>query len=66
MRSIHCAVSCTLHRGFNVDQNQTFFFYGYSAAWIIVFAFILTLVRRGQRLDRELSRLKSLMEDKEK
>jgi CcmD family protein len=49
-----------------VDQNQTFFFYGYSAAWIIVFAFILTLVRRGQRLDRELSRLKSLMEDKEK
>jgi CcmD family protein len=46
--------------------NQTFLFYGYSAAWIIVFGFILILVRRGQRIDHELMRLKSLMEEKEK
>ena len=46
--------------------NLTFLFYGYPAAWIIVTAFVLLLVRRGRRIDRELSRLKSLVEDKEK
>jgi CcmD family protein len=46
--------------------NQTFLFYGYSAAWIIVLAFVLILVRRGRRIDHELSRLKALVEDKEK
>jgi CcmD family protein len=49
-----------------MDLNQTYFFYGYSAAWIIVFAFVLLLVRRGQRLDHELARLKTLVEDKQK
>jgi CcmD family protein len=46
--------------------NQTYLFYGYTAAWIIVLGFVLILVRRGQRIDHELSRLKSLVEDKEK
>jgi CcmD family protein len=46
--------------------NLTFLFYGYSAAWIIVTAFVLLLVRRGRRIDRELSRLRSLVENKEK
>ena len=46
--------------------NLRFLFYGYSAAWIVVTAFVLLLVRRGQRIDRELSRLKSLVEDKER
>jgi CcmD family protein len=46
--------------------NQTYLFYGYTAAWIIILIFILMLVRRGQRIDRELSRLRSLVEDKEK
>jgi CcmD family protein len=46
--------------------NQTFLFYGYSAAWIIVLAFVLILVRRGQRIDHELSRLKALVEDRDK
>jgi CcmD family protein len=46
--------------------NQTYLFYGYTAAWIIVLGFILILVRRGRRIDRELSRLKSLVDDKEK
>jgi len=44
--------------------NQTYLFYGYTAAWIIVLGFILILVRRGQRMDHELARLKSLMEEK--
>jgi CcmD family protein len=46
--------------------NLTFLFYGYSAAWIIVILFVLLMVRRGRRIDRELSRIKSLIEDKEK
>ena len=50
----------------NNTIDQTFLFYGYAAAWIIVLGFILMLVRRGQRIDHELSRLKALVEDKEK
>jgi len=46
--------------------NLHFLFYGYSAAWIIVIGFVFLLVQRGRRIDRELSRLKSLVEDKEK
>ena len=40
--------------------NLTFLFYGYSAAWIIITAFVFLLVSRGRRIDRELARLKSL------
>ena len=46
--------------------NLKFLFYGYSAAWIIITAFVLLLVRRGRRIDRELARLKSLVENREK
>ena len=46
--------------------NLTFLFYGYSAAWIVITAFVLLLVSRGQKIDRELARLKSLVEDKER
>lgn len=46
--------------------NLRFLFYGYSAAFLILLGFVLLLVRRGRRIDRELSRLKSLVDDKEK
>jgi len=46
--------------------NLTFLFYGYSAAWIIVALFVLLLVKRGRKIDSELARLKSLVEDREK
>jgi CcmD family protein len=46
--------------------NLTFLFYGYSAAWIIITAFVLMLVSRGRRIDRELARLKSLVEDRDR
>jgi len=45
--------------------NQAFLYYGYAAAWLIVLAFIVILVRRGHKIDHELSRLKTLMEDKQ-
>lgn len=46
--------------------NLHFLFYGYSAAWLIVIAFILILVRRGSRIDRELTRLKALLADRQR
>ncbi len=49
-----------------MDLNQTYFFYGYSAAWLIVLGFILILIRRGQQINSELQRLKALVEDKDK
>ena len=46
--------------------NLHFLFFGYSAAWLIMIGFVFLLVKRSRRIDRELSRLKSLVEDKEK
>ena len=45
--------------------NVHFLFYGYSAAWLIMIGFVFLLVKRGRRIDRELNRLKSLVEDKD-
>ena len=48
------------------NTNLTYLFYGYSAAWIVITAFVLLLVSRGRKIDRELTRLKSLVEDRGK
>jgi CcmD family protein len=37
-------------------RNFEFMFYGFTAAWLIVFVYVLTLVRRGSRLRAELKR----------
>lgn len=44
--------------------NLKFLFYGYSAGWIILTVFVLLLVSRGRRIDRELARLKELVADR--
>jgi CcmD family protein len=46
--------------------NLHFLFFGYSAAWVIMIGFVFLLVRRSRRIDRELSRLKLLVQDKER
>ena len=46
--------------------NLTYLFYGYTAAFIVIAAFVLLLVSRGRRIDRELTRLKAMVEDREK
>ena len=46
--------------------NLRYLFYGYSAALLILLGFVFYLVRRGQRLDRELTRLKSMADETEK
>lgn len=49
-----------------MEANQLYFFYGYSAAWVIALVYIFMLVRRGRKIDSELARLKSLVEDRDK
>jgi CcmD family protein len=46
--------------------NLHFLFLGYSAAFVILLGFVLMLVSRGRKIDRELARLKSLVDEKEK
>ena len=46
-----------------VANNLRFLFYGYTAGFLILLIFVLTLVSRGRRIDRELARLKALVED---
>jgi CcmD family protein len=49
-----------LHRNFN------FLVLGYSAALLVVIGFVFLLVRRGRRIDRELSRLKDQVTEKDR
>jgi CcmD family protein len=49
-----------------IITNLKFLFYGYSAAFLVLLGFVLILVSRGRRIDQELKRLKSLVEDNEK
>lgn len=49
-----------------IITNLKFLFYGYTAGFLILLGFILTLVSRGRRIDQELKRLKSLVEDKDR
>lgn len=46
--------------------NLHFLFLGYSAAFLILLIFVLLLVSRGRKIDKELSRLKSMVNEKEK
>jgi CcmD family protein len=44
------------------SRNFQFMFYGFTAAWLIVFVYVVTLVRRGSRLRAELKRQDALSE----
>ena len=46
-------------------RNFTYMVYGYSAAWLIIVGFVFLLVSRSRKIDGELKRLKSLVEDRE-
>jgi CcmD family protein len=47
-------------------RNVTFMVYGFVAAWLILCAYVVTLVARERKLKRELERLRLLIQDKEK
>lgn len=42
-------------------RNFTFMFYGFTAAWIIVLLYVISLARRGARLKKELEDVKQLV-----
>lgn len=44
------------------SRNLGFMFYGFTAAWLIVFVYVLTLLRRGSRIRAELKRHAALSE----
>lgn len=62
MKSIRCVAWRTLHKGNTVDaRNFTYMFYGFTAAWLIVLLYVISLARRGARLKKELEDVKQLV-----
>jgi CcmD family protein len=47
------------------SRNFTYLFYGFLAAWMIIFVYILTIVAREGRLKKELDRVRRMIEEKE-
>lgn len=42
-------------------RNFTYMFYGFTAAWLIVLLYVISLARRGARLKKELDDVKQLV-----
>ncbi|MFL6446316.1 MAG: CcmD family protein [Bryobacteraceae bacterium] len=42
-------------------RNFTYMFYGFTAAWLIVLLYVVSLARRGARLKKELEDVKQLV-----
>jgi CcmD family protein len=42
-------------------RNFTFMFYGFTAAWLIVLLYVMSLARRNARLKKELEDVKQLV-----
>ncbi len=47
-------------------RNFTYMFYGFLAAWLILCGYVVSLVARERRIQRELERLRLMVEDKER
>jgi CcmD family protein len=48
------------------ERNFTYMFYGFLAAWLILVAYVVSLVARERRIRREMDSLKRMIEDHEK
>jgi len=46
------------------SRNAQFMFYGFTAAWLIVFIYVLLLALREARLRKELDRVRRMVEKK--
>jgi CcmD family protein len=46
-------------------QNYTFLFYGFTAAWIIVIGYVISIALREKKLRQELDRVKRMIEENE-
>jgi CcmD family protein len=45
-------------------RNFTYMFYGFLAAWMILMAYVVTLVARERNLKKQLTQLKSMLDDR--
>lgn len=46
------------------SSNFTFMLYGFLAAWVILFAYVVSLARREGRITREIENLRQIMEER--
>jgi CcmD family protein len=44
------------------NRNFLYMFYGFAVAWVVVVAYVLTLVTREKKLRDEMRRLRSMIE----
>ena len=44
------------------SRNFVFMFYGFTAAWLIVFVYVFTLIKRASRIRDELRRSEGMLE----
>ena len=47
-------------------RNFQYMFYGFSAAWVVIVLYALTLLARERKITDEIARLKSMLDEKEK
>jgi CcmD family protein len=47
-------------------RNFQYMFYGFSAAWVIIVIYAITLLGREGKIKDEIARLKSMLEEKER
>ena len=48
-----------------MDQNYTFMFYGFTAAWLVVIIYVISIALRERKLRAELDRVKRMVEERE-
>ena len=46
-------------------RNFTYMFYGFTAAWAIVLAYVVSIAARESRLRKELDRVRKMIENRE-
>ena len=44
------------------SRNLQYMFYGFTAAWLIIILYVVTLALREKRLKKELDRVKNMVE----
>lgn len=47
------------------SENFTFMFYGFTAAWLIIIVYVISIALREKRLRSELDRVKRMVEEGE-
>lgn len=47
-----------------MDQNFTFMFYGFTAAWLVVIIYVISIALREKKLRDELDRVKRMVEER--